>query len=714
MRHVPATVLLLAIISGSLALSCVDHASLGVASSSGGSPSAGGAPPAGGVSNSGGLGGTTSSPGNSDAATPAPDAGAPSGAYLRKVKNILVGLAPTDDEVAQVTADPSQLKALINQWLQMPEYAQKMERFFELAFQQTQVTLADFADQSYPQQLDLNGTTAPLLVQNAEQSFARTMLQLLAQGSPMTVGMTTHTLMLTTALKELYAFLDIWEVDDNGKVTDRFKQAHPNLSIYAQAAAGPVALADALDPSSPNYMHFYDPDVTAAGSAVSGCAEDPIVYPSSGMALHYLLLGSLDGWKASSGTACPPYGGTANAPQLTTDDFNDWTLVTIRAPNSGELTTPFYDIPKLRGATELVLSIPRIGFFSTPAYFANWQTNISNQMRVTLNQAFIVGLGAQVDGTDSTPAPGNPPPGLDSVHAASPDCVFCHQTLDPTRSIFSANYSWNYHNQLDAALIAQKGMFAFQGVTTAVTSMADFGNVLATHPLFAQAWAQKLCYYVNSAPCVTNDPEFIRVVNVFQDSGYSWNALVTEFLTSPLTTYSVDTKTLDQTGEVITVTRRDHLCAELNNRLGFDDACGLDAANPKPLATVRLIAAGLPSDGYGRGSLAPVLPNQPTLFYRAGIENICEAVAAQVIDVPTAKQLPNVQQWSSSAAAAAIADFVSILMALPKSDARSAAAATLLTSHFNAAKTAGASASDALKSTFVAACMSPGMTAIGL
>ena len=30
---------------------------------------------------------------------------------------------------------------------------------------------------------------------------------------------------------------------------------------------------------------------------------------------------------------------------------------------------------------------------------------------------------------------------------------------------------------------------------------------------------------------------------------------------------------------------------------------------------------------------SPVLPNQPTLFYRAGTENICEAVAAQVIDV---------------------------------------------------------------------------------
>ena len=94
-------------------------------------------------------------------------------------------------------------------------------------------------------------------------------------------------------------------------------------------------------------------------------------------------------------------------------------MVTIRAPKAGEAVTPFCDLPSLRTATELVLSIPRTGFFSTPAFFANWQTNTSNQMRVTLNQTLIVALGAAVDGTDSTVTPGNPPPGLDTVHAAN-------------------------------------------------------------------------------------------------------------------------------------------------------------------------------------------------------------------------------------------------------------------------------------------------------
>src|SRR5450432_763272 len=148
-------------------------------------------------------------------------------AYVAKVKNVLVGLPPTDDEVNAVIADPSALKGLVAGWQQLPEYQRKMQRFFELAFQQTQISMTDFADQAYPKQLVINSTTSPLLVQGAEQSFARTMLELIAEGRPLTDAVTTQQLMMTTALKELYAFLDVYEVDDDGKVTDGFKAAMP-------------------------------------------------------------------------------------------------------------------------------------------------------------------------------------------------------------------------------------------------------------------------------------------------------------------------------------------------------------------------------------------------------------------------------------------------------------------------------------------------------
>ena len=402
--------------------------------------------------------------------------------YLAKVKNLLVGLPPTSEEVAAVTAEPTQLKSLIQGWMRLPQYTTKMQRFFELAFQQTQVTSADYADQVYPKQIDVNGATTPLLLQNLQESFARTMLALIAAGQPLTAAATTNQLMMTTALKELYAFLDIWEVDDNGTVTDRFKKANPKLQITVETAAGPIPIAETLDPTSANYMHWYDPDAATEDSSIAGCAMDPIVYPPSAFTLHWLLYGALDGRKLADGTNCPQSGGSATAAQLTASDFTDWTLVTIRPPNTGEVPSTFYDLPALRSATTLVLSIPRVGFFSTPAFFANWQTNSSNQMRVTMNQTLIVALGASVDGTDPTMPPTDLPPGLDAVHAAGPGCAHCHLTLDPTRSIFAASYSWNYHDQLDTTWSGQPGEFIFQGVVQPVTSMADLGSTLAAHP----------------------------------------------------------------------------------------------------------------------------------------------------------------------------------------------------------------------------------------
>ena len=185
-----------------------------------------------------------------------------------------------------------------------------------------------------------------------------------------------------------------------------------------------------------------------------------------------------------------------------------------------------------------------------------------------------------------------------------------------------------------------------------------------------------------------------------------------------LTTNAAPTATRTETGPgegiVVAVSRRDHLCAALNGRLGFTDLCGLDAIDATPQTTVPEIVAGLPSDGYGRGAPAPVLPNEPTLFYRAGTENICEAAAALVIDVPTAKQTANVKQWSSAQPGPAVSDFVQIVMGLPPSDPRAAAAQALLQTHFTAAVQGGATATAALQSTFVTACLAPSAVSIGM
>ena len=160
--------------------------------------------------------------------------------------------------------------------------------------------------------------------------------------------------------------------------------------------------------------------------------------------------------------------------------------------------------------------------------------------------------------------------------------------------------------------------------------------------------------------------------------------------------------------------RRDHPRVP-DNRLGFADVCGRDAVTRRGLTpTVPQIVSGLPSDGYGRGSTMPVLPNQPSLFFRAGTENICTSVAGNVVDVAAPKQVAGVKYWSSAAPDAAIADFVATVMALVPSDPRAALATTLLKDHFTAALAQGASAADVLKSTFVIACQAPSALSIGM
>ncbi|HET6335315.1 MAG TPA: DUF1585 domain-containing protein [Polyangiales bacterium] len=634
--------------------------------------------------------------------------------YVAKVKSLLVGLPPTDDELMRVEANPSALADLIAEWMQLPQYTEKLQRFFELAFQQTQISVADFEDQAYPRPLGIHLTTIPRLIQNASESFARTMVALIEQGQPLTAAVTTRKFMLTTALAELYAFLDVQQVDNAGKVTDAFARANPDLRMQVTSKER-IPISETLDPDSPNYFRWYNPDVATVRQLDAKCVSDTYEFPAKAQLLNYILYGSLDGHHLANGMRCKGERGSGRTPQLQAEDFNDWRMVEVRAPNSDETPATFYDLPALRSATALLLTLPRIGFFSTPAFFANWPTNISNQMRVTINQTLIVALGQDVDGKDPTMPQGDPIPGLDSQHAGAPECVFCHRTLDPLRSIFSSTYSWYYHRQADDALAAQTGEFAFWNRNAQVNDLGDFANQLASHPKFAEAWPQKLCYYANSAPCSADDPEFQRIVQVFRDSNYDWNTLVKAVFASPLITNASPTQTSAAQGEVITVARVDHLCSALSTRLGLGDVCGLaEIAAAKLKAPIPQIAQGLPSDGYGRGAVAPVLPNQPTLLYAAATDNICAEIAPQVIDRATDKPVPGSQVWRAANPYAAIADFVSLVMALPPSDARAAPATELLNDHYRDALAQTKSPSTALQSTFVTACLAPSAISIGL
>jgi hypothetical protein len=193
----------------------------------------------------------------------------------------------------------------------------------------------------------------------------------------------------------------------------------------------------------------------------------------------------------------------------------------------------------------------------------------------------------------------------------------------------------------------------------------------------------------------------------FAAHSYDWNTLVIELLSSPMVSYLSPTATVAENGETFPIARQQQLCDLLSNRLGQTDACGLLAttAVPSRLKVAQTIAASLPSDSYGRGAETPILANNPSLTYRAGLENLCAAVANQLIDNGTTTH------YTSAQSGTAIADFVHNLMGIPPS--QDATPMSLLQAHFNNAEAAGATPTVALQSTFVVACLSPAVAGVG-
>jgi hypothetical protein len=296
--------------------------------------------------------------------------------------------------------------------------------------------------------------------------------------------------------------------------------------------------------------------------------------------------------------------------------------------------------------------------------------------------------------------------GKDGQHSdpTSP-CYSCHQTMDPMRNIFRQAYSYSYHAQHDPAQVYSTATFDYLGETAALTSFDDFANALVQHPLYPVAWAQKLCYFANSSGCSEDDPELMRVVQAFTDSSFDFHTLVLELFSSPLVTGQVTTKSRTDFGETVSIARQDHFCAALTNRLKLSTS--LCVAIPDK-TTATAVANNIPLDGYLRGAEAPALSTAQTPFYRGATESLCSYAAGLTID-----KMP-MSRYSSAKKDAAITDFVENIMGITPADPNNAAVTLLLQQHYDAAVAAGGNPTDALKSTFITACLSPTSVAIGL
>ena len=220
---------------------------------------------------------------------------------------------------------------------------------------------------------------------------------------------------------------------------------------------------------------------------------------------------------------------------------------------------------------------------------------------------------------------------------------------------------------------------------------------------------QKLCYFANATGCLESDAEFRRVAHDFEASNYNFPSLVKELFSSPLVTGASQTDTFNDGGVLVSIARKDQLCASLRNRLG-QDVCALSAPLPTSAQNTTIkIATAIPADAFSRGSEIPITASDPTLFFRAATEMLCENVATQVVDASSGTSV-----FASSDAQGAMAKMVTDIMGYPPSASHYGDALGVLKEHYSAVMGAKNTATNALRSTFVLACESPTSLSFGL
>lgn len=650
---------------------------------------------------------------SSGAITPLPTQSA-----LRKIKNVLTGMAPTEQEMARPQT-PQELQLMIDSWMQTPEFKEKMLFFFANGFQQSTISTEDFYGQlrnrpgAFNLSYGIHGDSAfPTLFKNMNESFARTALHFAETGRSMSDLLTTDEMMMTTALKSLYMQIEAnWDTASNA-----------NVMKWKFNYGRRPALADTLNPNHPDYMVFgHEAPATVTGSRTfsdncNGNANLVSQFPGN-VYLFHLLLGHVG---RDSGTNSAGQTGTgcwerATKPYFTPTDLSDWKLVKVVRGNRIEP----WDLIKLRASgTTLPSAAPRISFFTTPAFLAVWNTNDSNAHRVTVNQALLAALGQGfTSASQSIPIPPNTA-AVDGAHAVgTSECFACHKSLDPMRQFFE---NWYFHSDKPkgGTGAGPQPSFGFANVTGNGRTLIDFGNFIKqvndesvagdSISRFALEMTQKLCFFGNSAKCEETDPEMRRIAREFEDSNYNFKQLVSDLYSSPLITAKSQTATFAKNGVNISIVRRDQLCHALSNRLGVTDICKIYLPMRANMSRVGLLAGALPYDTFSRGVAEPVTPSDPNIFYRGGSELLCESVAALVVDNTQNRTI------SSSDLEGGLTLMVSKVMALPPNDPKHASAISILRTHYNSAVSRGATKTNAMRSTFSAACQSPSSLGMGI
>ena len=389
---------------------------------------------------------------------------------------------------------------------------------------------------------------------------------------------------------------------------------------------------------------------------------------------------------------------------LTSEDTQDWRLVEMVTDRSAvaEELIPFYDLRRLRAANSITTRLPRFGYYTSVAFLNQWPTNVDNEFRITVNQALITGLHTLFRATDSTPSQNTT--AVDEEHAdEGQDCNGCHRLLDPMRMYFAQGYNADYRLPTDEegqeALFNRppQASFAYRGITDRGGRVSRFGQNIADHPRFSTAWVQKVCLFANSTPCDEEDEHFIAIRDRFRDQGHRFLPMLIEVLSSPLVTGTLITER--RSTPLISITRRDHLCALLGQRLNDPQVC--------QRRRVASVLGLIPNDDYVRGATDFTQPALSSAFSFAAAQSVCEAISSSVV-TRTSDFLPVSDPEGS------MEKMVTYLMSIPESNERHGEILGAFQQHYQALRDSNVGAQNALRSVFVMACLSPDVMGVGL
>ena len=351
---------------------------------------------------------------------------------------------------------------------------------------------------------------------------------------------------------------------------------------------------------------------------------------------------------------------------MTDGDVSDWRWVTIAAKQSGDAYVQPYDLPTLRNATTIKLAMPRVGFYTTPAFLALWNTNDSNQHRVTMNQTLLAALGAVVHQRQQPHAAQRGRAGL-VAHDDHGRVLRLPQEPRPDADVLRQPVRLQRPERLreepvqrlaaePAADGAAAGGVRLRGRQLAepLGRQHDGGprapSAAGDRPGFERPAAAAAVRHLGGAePLLLGELERLPppTTPVFR-------GIVADFVKQQLQLPGAGEGAVllaaadrgggdrrptaaDSSGNEnvpVSIARQAHLCAALSNRMGISDVCALQAAVPTSAQNTTLTIAGsVANDAFSRGSPTPVTPAFPDLFYRAASEELCENIAKLVVDV---------------------------------------------------------------------------------